>query len=662
MGQASRGHAALSPARRRLFIVVSVLLSLLALACIEILLRLSGFGGYEPIFRELGDTPHGKLIVSEKAGTRDFFFANPARPGFSDEYAFYSPKSANTVRIALLGGSAIKGFPQTRRFAASAFLREMLSDCWPGRTVEVINLGTTAVASFPVREFLKQVLDYDPDLVIVYSGHNEFYGAYGVASSSQAGSTPGMLKLQYHIRELAIMQALSRFLNYLRGDTSPSLMEIMVGQDHVDADSWKREAAAGLLYEHVGSMIEMCHDRDVPVMVCSLPGNERDLAPIGVDRGDGADEKIVSFARESYDSEPAKVIGALEESLKRRPHHARAHFFLSKAYFASEEYELARRHFQQARDFDPMPWRATSALQQGLRRAVQERGAQLCDAEAVFRRQSPGGAIGWELMDDHVHLSLQGQALLARTIVETLTRRTDSLGVSRQRFDALPDWEVYAKRLGDNPYDHYGVAHTLRTLFTIPFMHASNPQALHRFNAIALDLESRMRPAIREIAWQWQREAAQLAVRQPISGRVAGGLLREKRFEEAMGMYAVAMNSVPVYSALNLEYAYYWLAIRKQLYGELDPADLDLAAQAIERGAIVLRRGQSAPGATVDFIESMRRLRGDTARAMTGFSAARGKLDPNAVAVADRALALAYIQSRGLPHPHFPAPISGWRE
>ena len=89
-----------------------------------------------------------------------------------------------------------------------------------------------------------------------------------------------------------------------------------------------------------------------------------------------------------------------------------------------------------------MPWRATSALQKALRQAVRERVAQLCDAEDAFRSKSPGGAVGWELLDDHVHPSLQGQALIARTIVESLTERTDSLGVSRQRFEALPELRV----------------------------------------------------------------------------------------------------------------------------------------------------------------------------------------------------------------------------
>ena len=611
MNQSSRIQDKLPPARRRLFIVVSMLIPLLIMAVIEVLLRLSGFGGYEPLMKKMEDTSQGRLVVSQQAGTRDFFFANLARPGFSGQYAFHSPKAANTVRIVLVGGSAIKGFPQTRRFAASAFLKEMLGDVWPHRTVEVINLGTTAVASFPVREFLKQALAYEPDLVVVYSGHNEFYGAYGVVSSNQAGSSPAMLKLQHQLHGLAIVQATGRLLQYLRGWEPPSLMEAMVGQDFISAESWKREAAANLLYRHIGSMVRMGQESSVPVLVCTLAGNEKDLAPIGSGQTASDAERLVDAAINRHRAEPEKLKGVLLALLERQPANAKAHYHLGRVYDRTGDHEKAQHHYVQARDLDTMPWRATSALQQSIRRAAREHGATLCDVEQAFRSQSPGGSIGWELMDDHVHPSLQGQALLARTIVETLTARTDALGVPDERFRSLPDWQYYARRLGFNPYDHYAVAHTLRTLFSIPFMRSSNPEALHRFNRIALGLEEQMTPEIRAIAWQWQKEESHREERRPISGMVAHGLLREERYREAMALFDVARNSVPVYSAQYLGYVYNWLAIRHRLHDGLSAADLALLDREIERGELLLRRGPTVSESIVEYLTGLRKLRGE---------------------------------------------------
>lgn len=609
MSDKPQQHTELSSARRRLFTVISMSLPVLTLVIIELMLRLFDIGGHHSILKQMDDTPYGRLVVTDIAGVQDFFHANPGRPGSIGQYAFYSPKQADTVRIVLLGGSMIKGYPQTRRFAMSSFLSEMLSDVWPDRNIEVINLGTTAVASFPVHEFLKQALEYGPDLVVIATGHNEFYGAYGVASSNRAGSSPAMLKLQYHLNGLGVVQGVTQLMRASINTEPGSMMETMVGENYVKPDSWKREAAARQLYEHVGSMIQMGRKKNVPVVVCTLPSNERDLVPIGTETVDSDDADIITIATRNYSKDPEKAIYNLTALLKRRPNHARAHFFLAKAYFASGNYQQARLHFLQARDLDPMPWRASTESQLAIRRAVREQGAQLCEAEDAFRQHSPGGAIGWELMDDHVHPSLAGQALLARTIVESLTARSDSLRVPTQRFDSLPDWATYARRLGNNPYERYAVAHTLRTLYTIPFMESSNPDALHRFNKFALQLESHMPPTIRDIAWQWLKNSSHKKTWQPISGMMAHGMLEQNRYEEAMALFDVAQHSVFSYSKLNLEYVYYWLTVRKKLYAELNDTDRSLITEAVTRGEILRQYDIENIGEIDKYMEGLLKLK-----------------------------------------------------
>lgn len=585
-----------------------MLLPVLALLVIELMLRLAGIGGYDSILKEVDETPNGKLVVTNISGVRNFFFANPDRSGAIGQYAFTTPKQENTVRVVLLGGSMMKGFPQSPRFAVSSFLREMLSDAWPERNVEVINLGTTAVASFPVKEFLRQALEYEPDLVIIASGHNEFYGAYGVASSNEAGSSPAMLELQYHLNGLGIVQGLTRLMHSFQDDSASSLMQVMVGQDYVAPDSWKREAAATLLYDHIGKMIELGRDKAVPVMVCTLPGNERNLAPIGANIVDNDAAVILDMAEHSYSKQPEAVINKLNELLQHHPDNARAHYYLGKAWFATGDFQQAQQHFIRARDLDPMPWRATSMSQQAIRRAVAEQGAQLCEAEAAFRKHSPGGSIGWELMDDHVHPSLPGQELLARTIVETLTQRHDVLQVTKQNFDALPDTGSYLHRLGDNLYDRYAVAHLLRTLYTIPFMEQSNPKALRHFNKLALRLESLMSPEIRDIVWQWQHILAHENTTLPVSGLVAKAMLEQKHYAEALALFDVAQHSVASYSELNLEYVYYWLTVQRQQSGEFNDADRARATEAINRGKILLQHKGKESEKIQHYIDKLQQL------------------------------------------------------
>src|SRR5206468_5174668 len=108
-------------------------------------------------------------------------------------------------------------------------------------------------------------------------------------------------------------------------------------------------------------------------------------------------------------SEPAPAARELEAAIALHGLHARSHFLLARALSALGRHPEALAEYARARDLDTMPWRATSAAEDAAREAARE-GGILCDMESAFRADSPGGAVAWELMDDHVHFSLRGQA------------------------------------------------------------------------------------------------------------------------------------------------------------------------------------------------------------------------------------------------------------
>ena len=185
------GPSSPSAAKRGLFIVITIALPLLLLVAVELALRVFGWGGYPAWIREAGKLPSGEtLCLVEPGASKPYFYANPTRPGYAEQTNFVMPKPKNTVRIFLVGESAAKGYPQPRNLAMSSFLQAMLSDAWPEKKVEVINLGTTAVASFPLVYQVHDALKFAPDLFIFYTGNNEFFGAYGTASINAAGSLP----------------------------------------------------------------------------------------------------------------------------------------------------------------------------------------------------------------------------------------------------------------------------------------------------------------------------------------------------------------------------------------------------------------------------------------------------------------------------------------
>jgi hypothetical protein len=91
-----------------------------------------------------------------------------------NQQQFSSTKSADTYRIFCLGGSTTYGRPYDDRTSFAGWLREFLPEADKSRQWEVINAGGISYASYRVTLLMQELVQYEPDLFIVYTGHNEF--------------------------------------------------------------------------------------------------------------------------------------------------------------------------------------------------------------------------------------------------------------------------------------------------------------------------------------------------------------------------------------------------------------------------------------------------------------------------------------------------------
>jgi tetratricopeptide (TPR) repeat protein len=594
--------------KRALFMACTLAVPLAALAVVEGGLRVAGYGGYPAFLRTAGTLPSGERVaLVEPAASKPYFFANPTRPGYAEETNFLLPKPAGTLRIFLVGESAAKGFPQPRNLSMGSFLEAMLHDLVPDRRIEVINLGTTAVASFPLVYLVRDALRFEPDAFVFYVGNNEFFGAYGTASINAVGTLPTWaLPLVRAARGLAVVQAVEGLV-HRKADSSRTLMEEMVGRTSIPPDSPLRSAAARNLEAHLDRMLAAAAGAGVPAVVCTTASNESGLRPLG-----GHDPAEAAFAR-----------GA--------------------EWAAAGDRAAARRAFLEARDLDTMPWRPISATEEAIRRAAGRHGATLCDVAERFRDLDADGAPGWSLLDDHVHLSLRGQAEAARAMAEALVAGMPQIGGDAGRVARLPDWEEYSGRLGANDYDAYRVVHTLRVLFGVPFMRQTNPEAHARFEAACRAAEESMPDAVREVAREWQSLRPHAGGLRPLTGMVARVLLREGRVDEAERLFTIAQRQVPDYTSWYLEYVYFALACRERL-GGLSEADRAEAQRAIDQGRFLLARGFSGSGLAERFVGRLHQLRGEWRESIAPLEAAQRLLGGTDRVACDQALVAAHLK------------------
>ena len=134
--------------------IVALLFPLLVLVALELLFRV--FGLYEEPGAE-------KCHVEFESGT--VFF-----PEWARDISY--PKPSDVNRIFVLGGSSAMGFGVDRPF--SDLLREKLNHQKLESRWEVINGAVGAFGSHRVLAILERACEFEPDWIVIYTGHNEF--------------------------------------------------------------------------------------------------------------------------------------------------------------------------------------------------------------------------------------------------------------------------------------------------------------------------------------------------------------------------------------------------------------------------------------------------------------------------------------------------------
>ncbi|RMD92982.1 MAG: SGNH/GDSL hydrolase family protein, partial [Calditrichaeota bacterium] len=170
--------------RERVFKWLLPLVSIGFLLLVELSLRLFHYAEDRPLF-VTADFDARYWIVNPSVGQR-YFLQKAVTPITAFDF-FLKHKPANAYRIFVLGGSSAAGYPYLYNGTFPRMLKTRLQDAYPQKLIEVVNLAMPAVNSFTLLDFMRELPDYQPDLILIYAGHNEFYGALGVGSSESLG-------------------------------------------------------------------------------------------------------------------------------------------------------------------------------------------------------------------------------------------------------------------------------------------------------------------------------------------------------------------------------------------------------------------------------------------------------------------------------------------
>jgi hypothetical protein len=272
--------------KKRLFLfkILAVLLPLMLLALLEMALRLFGYGHDLSLFIKDPDRK-GYLVMNKYASEK--YFSRQQNATIGNYEPFSEKKAPGVFRIFVLGESTTIGYPYMHNGSFHRWLQYRLIHTFPDKDFEVINLALTAVNSYTVLDFGKNVVDYEPDAVLIYAGHNEYYGALGAGSAGSFGHKPFLIKLLIRLRKLRLVQLISNALSGIadlvsgeKPDLRENLMKRMAEDQQIPYDGEKYEAG---IEQFRSNMDELCHlfsDQKIPVLLSNLVSNEKDLKPL----------------------------------------------------------------------------------------------------------------------------------------------------------------------------------------------------------------------------------------------------------------------------------------------------------------------------------------------------------------------------------------------
>ena len=189
-----------------IFRLIALLIPFLFLFLLEVILRLCNYG-YDYSLFKTDETNKDYYVMNPDASKK--YFQNQTIATTGNQEKFKKIKDSNTLRIFVLGESTTIGYPYFHNGSFHRFLLYRLMHEVPDKNFEIINVSLTAVNSYTILGFAKQVANYQPDAVLIYTGHNEFYGALGVGSTQQLGGNRFLVNSVLFLRDFKITQLLN---------------------------------------------------------------------------------------------------------------------------------------------------------------------------------------------------------------------------------------------------------------------------------------------------------------------------------------------------------------------------------------------------------------------------------------------------------------------
>lgn len=377
--------------KRFFFWAFTILLPFILLLLLELALIVGGYNeDQQELFVEVPIQTEYVVINPE--------FVSRYFPSFTPEVAkspFLKKKGENTFRIFVMGGSTTQGFPYNFYGSFSTHLEQQLLMETLGLNIEVINLGMTAVNSFVMWDLSSRLMEYEPDAIIIYAGHNEYYGSFGVGSTQFGFFESVRLKrLILNLKDWRLYQFIEDIIvpKENRNLKNRTLMARVIKESEITLNSKSFKSGIKQFEDNLSDVLEYFKNESVPVFIGTVTSNIKDQDPLG------NGEKALKSYKKGND------------------------------FFASGLIDSARSAFLEAKEYDAIRFRAPEEINDLIKNAANEQGAHLVDINTAAAEASESTIQDKSFFVDHLHPDWEGHQLISDLYFNELRLKLKKIG------------------------------------------------------------------------------------------------------------------------------------------------------------------------------------------------------------------------------------------
>ena len=359
------------------------------------------------------------------------------------------------IRIFCLGGSTTAGYPYNTfpQYKCPAsfpnYLRAILQYNKNIPELDVLNVGCNALNSFNILQVFKDLTKYDPDIVIVYTGHNEFFGPNEFALPKEKALLYYNQKfsgLLYHLRRTYLYQGLRGLIHLFAKKSEAGHQDYLTWskQNYVTYDDPINEIVKKNFEKNLTELARIARGKNIRVILCTPVSNwtfppfiskhSRDLLPQEQSLWDSLYVQAQKYyAEEKYE----ESLNSWNKLKNIDSTYADVYYQMGKAYTKLAQYDHASYELWKAKDYDALPFRARSFISPIVRKVATNEGLPLVDEEQFFIQMSGQFIPHVGLLLEHLHPNAAGYYYLAYFMAQIMVKNHFFKGVTEIQYPEI---------------------------------------------------------------------------------------------------------------------------------------------------------------------------------------------------------------------------------